>query len=100
MREQIEGTFALATATLGAITATHGLLSGNTNATIVGAACLILGVLGMELISIRESIQKTGAAIVASLISEKFRKGLNDDVEDGIKKARKAAAKKTEKKHD
>lgn len=91
MREQLEGTFAAAAAILGAITATHGLLSGNTNATIVGAACLIVGVLGAELISIRESIQRTGEAIVASLISEDFGKSLDKLAKREMKKLKEEA---------
>lgn len=93
MRE-LESAFALATTTLGAITATHGLLSGNTNATIVGMGCVLAGVFSSEMISLKDTIRRGHSTIIASLISKRFGKTLNDEVEAELKKAKKTEKKK------
>lgn len=60
MRE-LESTFAIAATTLGAIAATHGLLSGNTNATIIGMGCVLAGVFSSEMISLKNLIRSIEA---------------------------------------
>lgn len=92
MLNEIERTCALAATLLGGIITVNGVLSGDSNQVIIGTGCLMTGMLSQELIGVKDAIQKSGAAIVACLISDKFRKELDKDVKRDLKQS------KTEKK--
>ena len=88
MLNEIEKTCAFAATLLGAIVTVNGVLSGDSNQVIIGTGCVMTGILSQELIGVKDSIQKSGAAIVACLISDKFRKDLDKDVKRDLKQSK------------
>lgn len=77
MKNEIIKTTFLVGVSLGAIIAIDATNRQNTIEAIIGAALIMTGLLSMELERIIDSIQTTGAALIASQALPEFNKTIN-----------------------
>lgn len=89
MKNELMKLGASALAIVGGITIIQATQKQNTILAIIGTGLLCTGILSEILIIILDHIERGFTYVVATKISNKFSKALNNAVEEGVKRSKK-----------